>query len=982
MPSPSLPAAQVPAQGPDPAADAVVHQGTPLLVMGGPGTGKTTVLEQRYLDLATRCGVEPHRILLLCSSRSYSVKARDRLARALPHPATVEIPVYTWHALAYHLVTRYHAALGYAEPPVLLTAAEQWGAVRELLEREDPQHWPRWGARLRERAFVDEVADFCLRVEQRVDSPESLAALAVARPDWEEVIRFVDVYRARLRARSRVDYAQLLAAAARLLAQDGSVADALRERFPHVMVDDGQDLGPVHRELLGHLQTANLVVAADPDSGIESYRGAEPDWVYGFETWFGPHRRLILNAGRRVGAPLGPALNRLAGYSDTQAPHRPRDHAGHVTEFECRQYPSTVEEVTAAARELRRLHLFQGIAWEEMAVLVSRPRYLLAPLQRALEHCEVPYRPLQGDRPLALEPAVKCFLDLVRVSLGEGPPRLLPDLLTSPLVDMDYGDRRALEREAWRTRRPLQEVVSQAPQAQELTRLTGLVREHAARAGECFWQVYSHSRYYQGLQERALADPGDPANASIDALVAFSRSLERFVERRRGSGSVAEYLSEAARADFGADPWLAPASGEMPGVAISTFHGAKGRQWEVVMVIGCLDAWIPKGHRSQGVFDPYLLQMPDAVNRELAAIAEDRRTFYVAASRARQKVVFTAAPPGNGRSQPSRFLTELAGEVPAPATASGTPALTLGELSAGLRRCLLQRRSSQAQQVAAVIALSEIPGTDPSGWYGRPGWTSGEVPLVEGELRTSYSRLSVYENCGLQYVLQSVLGLDPASSHSMKFGTWIHALFEAWHDGRIADPQTLQEEYDRLFDEAIFPNATIARQFRRDGLKMLEVFFNHEAVSGPHVLPEQEFSFPYAGAVLRGRIDRLDRKNKGRTVVLTDYKTAKWAPSYTEAQSSLQLAIYHLAAREDPGLAGLGEPALARLVYPGSFRRDGSYQVLTQNAEEAEKVIARIPQIVASVKQEDFRPNPHANCHFCRMRPLCPLFPDGREVGQ
>lgn len=954
--------------------------GRPLLVLGGPGTGKTFFLEQRYLKLVAERGVLPHRILLLCSNRAYLIAARERLVRALPGEAMVEPAVYTWHGLAYHLVTRYHSILGYPEPPVLLTAPEQWGTVRALLETQDPARWPHWHARLCERSFTDEVADFCLRVEQRLESTAALAAQARDRPEWAEVIAFVDVYRAHLKARSRMDYAQLIASAARLLEQDSQVAVALGERFSHVLVDDGQDMGPAHRALLGHLRTENLVVAADPDSGIETYRGAEPDWVYGFRRWFGDHQTVVLQVNHRIGAPLGPALERLARFNDEQAVHRPVQPAEHDTGFECRKYASTAEEVGAIARELRRAHLVGRVGWADMAVLISQPRYLLSPLQRALQEYEVPFQPLQGDRPLAWEPAVRCFLDLVRVALGQGSDRLLADLLTGPLTGMDYAVRRAWEREAWKAGRSLSEVICEAPGARELVKLLDLVREHQDRADECFWQVYSQASFYRQLEARALSDSGDPANEQLDSLVALSRGLERFVDRRLAAGSIGDYLSEASRADFGADPWLAPSARVSGGVAISTFHGAKGREWDIVVVAGCQDAWIPKGHRARGLFDPYLLQNPDAVSRELAAISEDRRTFYVAASRGRRKVIFTAAPSGGGRARPSRFLFELSPEGPVQEAEPDSTPLTLGELSAGLRRNLALKGAPQALRVASVIALAQIPGTDPSGWYGRPAWTAGALPLVEEELRTSYSRLSVYENCGLQYVLQTVLGLDPASSYSMRFGTWIHALFEAWHRGRICDQQALRREYDALFDEAIFPNRTIARQFKRDGLKMLEVFYNHEAETGPNVIAERSFEFPYAGAVLRGRIDRIDRKNKGKAANLTDYKTARWAPSYTQAQSSLQLAIYHLAVRTDPELAFLGEPLLARLVYPGAFNQQGRYQVLNQNAEEAERVIARIPGIIELVRQEDFRPNPRADCHFCKMRPLCPLYPDGQEL--
>ncbi|MEX2553208.1 MAG: ATP-dependent DNA helicase [Actinomycetota bacterium] len=955
----------------------IEHSGSPLLVLGGPGTGKTTFLEKRFLHLASEPKIDPHRILLLCGNRLYATGARERLTRRLPQEAMVEVPVYTWHALAYHLVTRNYPKLGFRELPVLLTAAEQWGTVRELLDNEEPSEWPVWGNRLGERAFADEVADFCLRVEQQLMGPEQLRSLAEVKPEWAEVIGFAGRYRKHLLERSRLDYAQLIVSAGRLLSGNPDVAGTLRDRFPHVMVDDGQDLGAAHFELLQKLETSNLVVAADPDCGIEGFRGAQPDWVFGFEKLFGAFHTVMLEQNRRIGEPLAPALQRLIEHNDPDSAHRPKGNPDLSTQFECRQYTSTVEEVESIARELKRSHVMDGVAWSQMAVLVSQPRYLLGPLQRALDLCDVPFQPMQGNRPLASEPAVKWFLDLVRVALGtEESSRLLPDLLTSPLIGIDYSARRRLERDAWRTGRSLSDVVALAPEAEQLKMLIALVVDHQERADECFWQVYSNASHYRWLEAQACADAGNKANTAVDALVDFSHSLERFVERRRGAGSIADYLSEAARADFGADPWLPSSSRNAPGVALSTFHGAKGREWELVVVAGCLDAWIPKGRRAQGLFDPLALQVPDIANRAVEAVAEDRRTFYVAASRARSKVIFTVAPPNSARTKPSRFLTELAGQAPAQAGPAELPALNLSELGARLRRTLYS--GSPAEKAAAVVALSEIAGTDPDLWYGKLGWTPGANPLVSEELRTSYSRLSVFENCGLQYVLQSVLGLDPSSTYSMKFGTWIHALFQAYHEEKIADAEGLRSEYEKLFDSKIFPNSTIARQFHRDGLKMLEVFWDKEATT-KNVIVEHSFEFEHSGATLRGRIDRIDVKG-GNALVLTDYKTAKWAPSYVEAQSSLQLAIYHLAAKMDPELNQKGEPQLARLVYPGAYRSDGSHQVLTQNAEQAEKVLERLPEIIAGVRAENFRPNPLADCHFCKMKPMCPLYADGAEL--
>ncbi|MDQ4149587.1 MAG: ATP-dependent helicase [Actinomycetota bacterium] len=959
--------------------DALDHAGSPMLVLGGPGTGKTRFLEDRFLRLARDRSVAPHRILLLCSNRPYAVGARDRLARALPQDATVEVPAYTWHGLAHHLVTRYYPYLGYREMPVLLTAAEQWGVVRELLAGEDRRLWPHWGERLTERAFVDEVADFCLRVEQQLLTGEELGALGAIREDWAEVVSFFGRYSAALNQRARLDYARLIALASTLLAENEAVRDALRSRFPHVLVDDAQDLSRAHRDLLRQLEISNLVMAGDPDSGIETFRGGEPDWLFGFERQFGEVRTVVLAKGHRIGEPLASRALDLIARNDHFATHRPSTHAAHRTEFECRLYPSIAQEAEGIARELRKMHVLEDVPWDGMAVLVSQPRHLLAPLQRALELFEVPYQPLGGERALASEPSVRHFLDLVRVALDAGgAARLLPALLTSPLIGLDLATRRRLERHAWQTGQTLREVLDQAPEASELARLCEVVTKHQDRADECFWEVWSQSSYYQRLKELACSDPNDPANAAVDALVTLSRALERFVDRRRGAASIGQYLGEAARADFGSDPWVSPGPSR-PGVALVSFHGSKGREWEIVVVAGCLDAWMPKGRRSQGLFDPFALQAPDVTERQLEAIADDRRTFYVAATRARKRAIFTVSPPSGGRARPSRFLFELAGEGPAEVSPGELPPLTTSELSARLRRLLSSPAATPEERIPAVIALAETPQTDPRRWYGGIGWTAGKTPIIhDGVLRTSYSRLSAFENCGLQYVLQSVLGLDLAATHSMKFGTWMHALFQAVHERRITDPRSLLAEYERIFDPAVFPNATVARQFERDGRRMLEVFWRNEVDFRRDIVAEREFEFDYGRATLRGRIDRIDRV--GKVLKLTDYKTSKWAPSRVDAESSLQLAIYHLAARSVPELVQMGFPEVARLVYPGAIDRYGSHAVLSQNSEQAEKVISELPAKIEAVIGEEFNPSPEADCFFCKMKPLCPLWPEGREV--
>src|SRR5918992_12720 len=300
----------------------LAHTQGPLLLLGGPGTGKTVALKERFVDLACQSsrgngGCTSDRVLLLVPNRTQKMALQDELTRRLLFEegldALIEVPVYTWHGLANHLVTRHYDRLAYPEPPVLLTSPEQWGDVRDALGNEDEVNWPHHRHLLRNRGFVDEVVDFCIRAEQRLLDDTQLEALAAARPQWADIVRFFKSHRVRLRSRSRVDYPTLLPDAADLIANHDDVREGLHRRFLHILVDDGQELALVQQRLLhflagfdsGGAEGRSLVLAGDPDSAIETFRGADPDWINEFQKEFGDHETVLLKTSYRLGSDHG-----------------------------------------------------------------------------------------------------------------------------------------------------------------------------------------------------------------------------------------------------------------------------------------------------------------------------------------------------------------------------------------------------------------------------------------------------------------------------------------------------------------------------------------------------------------------------------------------------------------------------------------------------------------------------------------------------
>lgn len=1010
---------------PNQAQRAVIEHGSgPLLALGGPGTGKTSILEERFVRLATAEDCSADRIMLLVPNRAQKIALQNKLTRRLLFDegleALIEVPIYTWHGLAYHLVSRNYDKLDYSEPPVLLTSPEQWGAIRDALRDESktaPANWPHHKHLLDNRGFVDEVVDFFIRVGQRAMDPPDLEALALARPAWRELVSFYRRHHTEMRQRNRVDYPTLLRDAVELIANYEEVRGAMQQRFLHILVDDGQELALVQERLLHFLAVGenperSLVLVGDPDSAIETFRGAAPEWIDGFEKEFGAHESITLTTSYRLAPELGAATTTMIERNGPRD-HRPTTFAGDAT-LEVKRFSSLAVEVESIARDIRLAHLQDKIPYEEMAILLTSPRSMLPPLERALDALEVPFSISAPDRPLGREPIVRAFADLADFAYKDEPDaEQLVTLLRSPLIDLEDSSVRELERIARVDGKPLGEVLENAPEIEadpdapgkieELIDLRDLLREKKdAPADEAFWVVWDRSHLCKTLQEQARRGLDDPAHRDLDALVAFSRALGRFVERRRGRGTFSDYLDAIGRADFGSDPWLPPERSREGSVNVVSFHGAKGKEWQLVAVAGVIEGQIPKGRRATGLFDPYFLDETNPIARSKKNEMEDRRVFYVATTRATKRCIVTTSPGPSRRGEPSRFIEELTGSIPEVEPHADLPPLTFAEAAARHRRTLADTKASKAERIAALAAIKKICELDPScsaaqpsEWWWRWDWTGQDLSIREQQamsepdeglpldkLRTSYSRISTYDNCGLQYLFSVVLGLDPESSHNMAFGSIVHKIFEEIELKVIppGDMKALVTRYNELFEgiESQFPNKAIARQFRRDGQIMIDRYLKF-LKPGQALQAETPFKVELDGHRITGRIDRIDAAGS-RHIVISDYKTSSSAIRWDEARESLQLAIYYLAATKDEKIAALGEPSSMQLIYPKPPLSKGDVQKRYQKPEEAKAVLEKLPKLMEGVIAEDFRPNPEADCTWCKFKPLCPLWSEGKEL--
>ncbi len=622
----------------------IAHDGGPLLVRGGPGTGKTSLL---VASVAARVasGIDPSRVVVLTFGRRGASALRGRVEAALVRSdvagrgrVTAEPIVRTFHGYAFGLLRRAATELG--EPtPRLLSGPEQDLVIRELLAASDPAMWPPGlGQALRTRAFASQLRDLVLRAAERGIGPRELARLGDghARPDWHSAGRFLAEYDQVLALRDATgragigyDSAELVRAAADLLRADPDLLAAERRRAAHVYVDEFADTDPAQVELLELIAGggANAVVFGDPDSSIYGFRGADPDAVAGFPDRFAradgtPAPVVTLTRTHRAAGPLLEATQRIAGRLRGPGRHRTMQAGAGVANGDVAvdTFRSTASEAAYVAHRLREAHLIDGVPWDRMAVLVKSTALRLANLRRALHQAGVPTQTLADDLPLAAQPAIVPLLQVLACAVH--PERLdettAVALLHSPIGGADPLAERRLRQElrllaaAGGDRRPsgdlLVEALRQpaelaavrprwAAPAYEVANVLAAARAASERPDatieDVLWELWQAS----GLADRWAAESarggprGAAADRDLDAVVALFETASRFVDRLPGARAEV-FLDHVQGQELPGDS-LAPTADRGAAVRILTAHAAKGLEWDVVIVAGVQEGLWP-----------------------------------------------------------------------------------------------------------------------------------------------------------------------------------------------------------------------------------------------------------------------------------------------------------------------------------------------------------------------------------------------------
>jgi|HubBroStandDraft_1064217.scaffolds.fasta_scaffold02103_7 superfamily I DNA/RNA helicase/RecB family exonuclease len=1050
-PAPAGPATRL-----DEAQQAVVdHAGGPLLVLAGPGTGKTTTIVAAVADRIERRGLDPERVLVLTFSRKAAAELRERITARLRR-TTREPLAMTFHSYAYALARREFVLAG-DEPPRLLSAPEQLLEVRRMLRGEAQDGGARWPEALRPalgtRGFAEEVRDLLLRAAERGLDGRGLSLLGKrrGREDWAAAAAFLDRYAARfdLAPVPAYDYAEIVRIAAALLTRE-EIRQRERAAYDVVFVDEYQDSDPAQESLLLALagDGRELIAVGDPDQSIYEFRGADvralAEFPERFRTAAGQPAPVIpLQTCRRSGTVLLAASRRLA----RRLPHGPIGHrdliAGNPAPGEIRILvaDSATQEAALVADTLRRAHLADGVPWSSMAVLVRSAARQVPLLRRALTAAGIPVTVAGDELPMADEPGTRPLLMLLRCALR---PATLDDqtaaeLLCGPFGGTDALGLRRLRRslgllaEAGGDRARGGDLLAEALlNPRDLTALPDSVADPARRvagllgaakaaiktdgnAEDVLWAIWDASGLAPQWQQASAAGgaAGAAADRDLDAVLALFDKAAHFADTMP-PGSPALFADSLAGQEIVGDT-LAERAVRDDCVRVLTAHRSKGLEWDVVVVAGVQEETWPDLRLRGSVLGAG--ELAETVHQDLGdagrpgrapggalgadvdaamlaakLLAEERRLFYVAVTRARRRLVVTAAGGEDTDLRPSRFLTELAGDdVPIERVGGGHGShrwLSMPALVADLRRAAadtgrpLAVRQAAAAQLARLAAAG-VRAAHPRDWYALTELSDASAIVAGGEtVRLSPSQVESFTRCGLRWLLEAAVGAG-RSDVLRHLGTVIHAAAVVAASG--ASEQQVADRIDEIWHHLDFGSAWYSAKQRSLAERMVRKFLDWHAANPRDLVAVEESLKVRIGQVeITGRVDRLESDDQGRAVVV-DLKTGASAPREEELDRHPQLGVYQLAvllgAFEQ---FGLSEPGGAELVQVGKAGLTARAKVQRQDAlaDDPEPGWAKdlVETVAAGMAGPVFQARVNPGCRTCPVASCCPVNPDGEQV--
>lgn len=992
--------------------EAVKHKDGPLLIVAGAGTGKTTVLINRLAYLILEKKVATEAVLLLTFTEKAAGEMEERADKSLPYGYT-DLWINTFHGFCERILRDHALEIGLSPSFKLLSATDQWVLLKKNLSRFELDYYRPLGNPTK---FISELLKHFSRLKDEnisalkyleyADSLESnqdnrLGGKKLAKKNKKkkeknededdegfEAIRIKELanafhsYNQLLLENNYLDFGDLINYTIKLFKERPNILKYYRQKFIYIMVDEFQDTNLAQYELVKILAAPknNLLVVGDDDQAIYKFRGASISNIMQFKEDYPKAKEIVLTENYRSKQEI---LDRAYNFIKNNNPNRLESKLGINKRLVAKGDAARLSQVSPAVKFLnfdiqdeeisfvgRRIQEIyeekalteEDISWSDFAILV-RANDTADAYVKELSRLNIPNQ-FMSWRGLYYKPLILDILAYLRLLDNYHESSALFRVLSMEAFKVSHIDlitiNKMAARKVWSLYEALQNIKAisgvSAESEKNIIKLLKLIEQHSVLAAtEKPTKIFLHFAYDSDLLTKLDKDRDLELFSYLNQFYQKMKKLEDSNPDLRLKEFLETINLELEAGETGS---LKLDFADSESVKIMTVHGAKGLEFKYVFIVNLVDKKFPTINRGEKISIPEALISENIIPSVNAHLEEERRLFYVAATRAKQELYLTSAKDYGGarEKKPSRFILEMGLGVEE------------GEASASLSR--------QNEFLKDLHHLNEKALESDTFEINYP------LPA-----KFSFSQLAAFATCPLQYKFAFVLKI-PASTDkaSLIFGRVLHnslynfllptlseakkmqgSLFpdnkEKVDLNKLISEERLLELYQEFWQSDGYKNKEERESYRQKGLKALKSFWDKYQSEPPAetIFLEKKFSFKVGGNVIKGTIDRVDRLPDGSLEVI-DYKTGNTKETL-DFDAKRQLILYHVFLEEF-----LGEK-IGRLSY--YYLESGEKFSFQATPKDIEKLKSSVIEEITAIKNRDFSPKPSLMCRYCDFNTIC-----------
>ena len=926
---------------------AVSHTSGPLLLIAGPGAGKTRVIIEKCVHLVNESHIKPENLLVTTFTNKATEELYDRLYISLGDIAQ-KITVCTIHSFCQKLLSSYPSQNPLGAHFEVLDGEEQFLLVYDNLKALGLSQYPK----TRVADFIHSViSTFNLCTEECVDPDRFIgeakkngkgllglkAASDEAIEEYCAVAEAYKKYRKLLTDERLVDFPLLQETAYCMVKNNSEVKKELAQRYQYVLIDEYQDTNRLQVMLFKEITGPqyNICAVGDDDQSIYRFRGANVKSFLDFRKDFPNAKEIKLTANFRSTPVIVEATSSLI---EKNAPeHTPKDLTSareccSVTPVNCHEHtaPEEAAAVVEALQSWRKKEIIRS--WNEVAILLRSVKSHSAPYIEELNKRKIPvvafglcsfferedmselrdvlkfcgYKskcPVAGIRPPLFELSDKATKILAGLKDDPAPWDYPHAMAALNIPDKDLG----------------------------IIKRLGSLRKHTLE-GEythhllgLFYDILDCSGYFRRILEGRAEGKDGSGEAALYNLAVFSDLISRFQKRVRSANlyKFNEYLYFIQ--DSVAEAEVALPANEA--VRIMTVHQAKGLEFPVVVIGAAMEQRFPSGFRRPKYPVPAYLRESKSTDDEETHRRDERRLFYVGMTRAEDLLIIGSADKVNVRgSGPSKFIKEI-------------------------------------KQSAIVRSVQDIKK--------RP-FRNGKKGKAPDRKRLSYSGLHAYVLCPLQYKLVYECDFAVPQVYWAYFGGAVHNLLEHVHKqalkGSILTPAELPGLWKTMWKPPESWDKERKETMGKTGLSYLDRYITNYAdrLRTVYWVEEQvELPVPESNLLITGRLDLACKGNNGLQII--DFKIRK-RMGLAVMREDLQVQVYALAA-----FKARGEVVNKITLHLLGEKPGNEIEEFAWNDSVKQEVEETIQKACKGIQDGKFDAQPGIHCRFCDFRSLCPF---------